>query len=62
MMCHIVNILKSHHDYSGAIPFAYSLSFSGVRDQEDCGSKPAGAARANSLQDPISKIPNTKKG
>jgi hypothetical protein len=28
------------------------------RDQEDCSLKPA---RANSLQDPISKIPITKK-
>jgi hypothetical protein len=33
-------------------------SYSGGRDQEDCGSKPAGA---NSLGDPISKIPNTKR-
>jgi hypothetical protein len=34
-------------------------SYSVSRDQEDCGSKPA---QANSLQDPTSKIPNTKKG
>jgi hypothetical protein len=33
-------------------------SYSGSRDQEDCGSKPA---RANSSRDPISKIPNTKR-
>jgi hypothetical protein len=32
---------------------------SGGRDQEDCSSKPA---QANSLQDPISKTPITKKG
>jgi hypothetical protein len=31
-------------------------SYSGDRDQEDCGSKPA---QANSLQGPVSKIPNT---
>jgi hypothetical protein len=31
--------------------------YSGGRDQEDQGLKPA---RANSFQDPISKIPNTK--
>jgi hypothetical protein len=34
-------------------------SYSGSRDQEDHLLKPAWA---NSLQDPISKIPNTKKG
>jgi hypothetical protein len=33
-------------------------SYSGGRDQEDRGSKPA---QANSLQDSISKIPNQKK-
>jgi hypothetical protein len=41
------------------MPVAHTCnpSFSGGRDQEDLGSKPAGA---NSSQDPISKIPNTK--
>jgi hypothetical protein len=34
-------------------------SYMGDRDQEDRGSKPA---QVNSLQDPILKIPNTKKG
>jgi hypothetical protein len=34
-------------------------SYSRGRDQEDQGSKPA---LANSLEDPISKIPNTRKG
>jgi hypothetical protein len=34
-------------------------SYSGDRDQEDRGSKPA---QANSLQDSILKIPNVKKG
>jgi hypothetical protein len=38
---------------------AYNPSYSGGRDQEDCHSKPA---QANSLQDPISKTPITKKG
>jgi hypothetical protein len=33
--------------------------YSGGRDQEDCGSKPAWA---NSLQDPMPKKPITKKG
>jgi hypothetical protein len=33
-------------------------SYSGGRDQEDCGSKPA---QANISQDPISKILNIKK-
>jgi hypothetical protein len=33
-------------------------SYSGVSDQEDRGSKPA---QANSLRDPISKKPITKK-
>jgi hypothetical protein len=34
-------------------------SYSGGRDQEDFGLKPA---RGNSLRDPISKTPNTKQG
>jgi hypothetical protein len=33
-------------------------SYSKVRDQENCDSKPA---EANNSQDPISKIPNTHK-
>jgi hypothetical protein len=33
-------------------------SFSGVRDQEDCGSK---SAQAKSLQNPILKNPSQKK-
>jgi hypothetical protein len=33
-------------------------SYSGGRDQEDCGSKPA---QANSSQDPISKNPSQKR-
>jgi hypothetical protein len=32
-------------------------SYSGGRDQEDCGSKPV---QAKSLRDPISKKPNTR--
>jgi hypothetical protein len=36
-----------------------NLSYSGARDQEDCGSKPAWE---NSSQDPIWKKPITKKG
>jgi hypothetical protein len=40
------------------VAHAYIPSYSGGRDQEDRGSKPA---RAISSQDPISKIPNTKR-
>jgi hypothetical protein len=36
----------------------HNPSYLGGRDQEDQGSKPA---RANSLRDPILKIPNTKR-
>jgi hypothetical protein len=38
---------------------AYNPSYKEVRDQEGHGSQPAWA---NSSVDPISKIPNTKKG
>jgi hypothetical protein len=41
-----------------SVTHACNPSYSGGRDQEDLGSKPAWA---NSLQDPISKIPITKK-
>jgi hypothetical protein len=37
---------------------ACNPSYSGGRDQEDCGLKPA---RANSLQDPILKNPSQKQ-
>jgi hypothetical protein len=37
----------------------YNPSYAGSRDEEDHGWKPA---RANSLKDPISKKPITKKG
>jgi hypothetical protein len=42
------------------VPVAHTCnpSYSGSTDQEDHGSKPA---QANSLRDPISKIPNTKQ-
>jgi hypothetical protein len=39
------------------VAHAYNPSYSGGRDQEDHGSKPA---QASSSQDPISKIPITK--
>jgi hypothetical protein len=38
---------------------ACNPSYSGGREQEDCGSE---LAQANSLRDLISKIPNIKKG
>jgi hypothetical protein len=41
------------------VAHACDPSYSGGRNQEDHGSKPAWA---NSLQDPISKKPFTKKG
>jgi hypothetical protein len=34
------------------VAYSYNPSYSGGRDQEDCGSKPA---QANSSQDPVSK-------
>jgi hypothetical protein len=40
------------------VAHACNPSYSGGRDQEDGGLKPA---QANSLQDPISKIPITKR-
>jgi hypothetical protein len=40
------------------VAHACNLSHSGGRDQEDHGSKPV---QANSSQDAITKIPNTKK-
>jgi hypothetical protein len=40
------------------VALAYNPSYSGSRDQEDWGLKPA---QTNSSQDPISKIPNTKR-
>jgi hypothetical protein len=42
----------------GAVAHICNPSYSGGRDQEDHGSKPA---PANSLYDPISKTPFTKK-
>jgi hypothetical protein len=38
---------------------ACNASYSGGRNQEDCGSKPP---QANSLRDPTSKKPFTRKG
>jgi hypothetical protein len=40
------------------VTHTYNPSYTGGRDQEDHGLKPPWA---NSLRDPISKIPNTKK-
>jgi hypothetical protein len=41
-----------------SVAHACNPSYSGGRDQEDHSSKPA---QANSLQDPISKLPITKR-
>jgi hypothetical protein len=43
----------------GAVAHAYNPSYSGCRNQEDCGSKPV---QANSSGDPVLKIPIIKKG
>jgi hypothetical protein len=43
----------------GTVAHACNPHYSEGRNQEDHGSRPA---QANSLQDPISKIPNTKMG
>jgi hypothetical protein len=40
------------------VTYTCNPSYLGGRDQEDCSSK---LAQANSSQDPISKIPNTKR-
>jgi hypothetical protein len=41
------------------VAHAYNSSYWGGRDQEDCGSNPAGKIDLKTL---LSKIPNTKKG
>jgi uncharacterized membrane protein YvbJ len=41
------------------VAYACGTSYSGGRDQKDCGSKPT---QANSSRDSISKKPITKKG
>jgi hypothetical protein len=45
----------------GQVPVVYACnpSYSGMRDKEDCGSKPA---QANSLRETFLKKPITKKG
>jgi hypothetical protein len=50
---------KEWKDSPALMAHAYNPSYSGGRDQEDCGSKPAWA---NKLWDPISKNPTQKKG
>jgi hypothetical protein len=51
--------LSKQYFSQALVAHAYNPSYSGGRDQENCGLKPA---RANSLQDPISKKLFTKKG
>jgi hypothetical protein len=50
----LFNLLKKVKGSQAPVTHTYNSSYSGGRDQEDCGLKPA---QANSLQDPISKIP-----
>jgi hypothetical protein len=66
MLCHSSHVLNLFFYVSlGSSPLSQELvayacnpSYSGGRDQEDGGSKPA---RVNSLRDPISKKPFTKR-
>jgi hypothetical protein len=51
--------LKRMNCSQAPVAHTYYPSYSGDRDQENRGSKPA---QANSLRDPILKIPITKKG
>jgi hypothetical protein len=50
---------NNHEPSQVPVAHACNPSYSGGRDQEDHGLKPA---QENSSQDPILKIPNTKKG
>jgi hypothetical protein len=57
LFCHFI---AKKQPYSWVlVAHVYNPSYSGGRDQEDHGSKPAWA---NSSRDPILKKPNTKKG
>jgi hypothetical protein len=49
--------LKKTKTSQALVAHSYNPSYSGDRDQEDCGLKPA---RANSSRDPISKSPSQK--
>jgi hypothetical protein len=50
--------LKNKQRSQALVAHAYNPSYSGGRDQEDCGSKPS---QASSLQDPILKKPSQTK-
>jgi hypothetical protein len=52
------NPRKNGKRYQVLVPHACNPSYSGDRDQKDRNSKPT---QANSLRDPISKYPITKK-
>jgi hypothetical protein len=54
-----MDIKKKNNKSHVLVAHICNPSYSGGRDQEDLGSK---LAQANSSQDPISIIPNTKKG
>jgi hypothetical protein len=53
----IVNLARKRVNGQALVAYACNPSYSGVRDQEDRGSKPA---RANSSPDPISRNPSQK--
>jgi hypothetical protein len=60
----VVELLPSKYEFKpqccwAPVPHSCNLSYSGGRDQGDRNAKPSWA---NSLQDLISKIPNTKNG
>jgi hypothetical protein len=48
-----------YFEHKAVYTYIYIPSYSGGKDQEDCGSKPA---LANSSGDPISKNPSQKSG
>jgi hypothetical protein len=56
---HIICSLKLFHGSQALVAHACNPTYPGGRDQEDHGLKPAWA---NSSWDPVSKIPNIKKG
>jgi hypothetical protein len=58
---HILGIYHYHKTINSQVLVTHACnpSYSGGRNQKDCGSKPV---QANSSQDPISKKPFTKKG
>jgi hypothetical protein len=59
LLCSSILLLSKNNWCWAPVAHTCNLRYSGGRDQEDCGSKPA---PANSLQELILKKPMTKKG